>query len=816
MSGGCWAAYIKGLALCLLLALSSSPTAAAEKYLLRIQSQTIEQALHSLAGASGKQLLFPYGQMKTLKPVSLSGRYTINEALNIILQDSSLSGALTTDGVILITPIQTNKGIESMNTKKNILASTIAFFMGAAVQPGVVAQETASDGETAWLLEEVVVTATKREEKLIDVPISITAMSGEKIDNAGIQGITDLSYAVPNLSVWERGPGLQTITIRGIGNERGSSSLVGIYLDDIPVSAIPIAQLDLQTSDLSRVEVLKGPQGTLYGQGSVGGTVRFITNDPHFDGVDGKLDTSVYDTKKGGLSEEVTAIVNLPVIDDKLAFKVAATYKNKSGWIDQPAVDKEDINNHELTNIRLKGLLQATDDLTVKGTAIHHRSQGGGINVVNLGPVSDSNFQAAVDPTASPQFTDDYSLYNITFNYDLNFATLTSASSYVDIDRTFQSASQFAFFAFDSTVVTEISARDGIQEAEVLAQELRLNSNESSLFDWTAGVFYSDLEYLESNAGGAFVGAFNGNTSALMSINASKSIAFFGDISYEFTDRLTVGLGVRSFEDERTLEDNSGQVFEETFDHVSSRAYLSFAMTDDANLYFSASEGFRSGGFNTVAGVGPYDPETVLSYELGAKALLADGRISVDAAIFHSIYDDIQVLAFDPSVFQGVIQNVGEAEISGIEWALQWAATSQFTFSFSGNITDGEYTKITSSPATQNEGDPLDFVPEYSYSVSADYAFDWSKSMPGFARLDFNRQGQNSVVNRTAGLAQQVFHSESISFLNAHVGAQWDAVTVTLFGKNLLDEDRVTTAVISALGPQNRPRSVGIKAVYEF
>ena len=702
----------------------------------------------------------------------------------------------------------------NITTKKGLLAGLVGLFAAGGMTQAVAQGGEAATGQSA--IDEIIVTANKREQNLIDVPISIVAMTGETIENAGIQNISDLSFAVPNLSVWEVGPGFQTITMRGVGNVYGSSSLVGIYQDETPVSVIPIAQIDLRAVDLARVEVLRGPQGTLYGQGSTSGVVRFITNDPSFDKFEGELGLSVYNTEKGGWSEELTGVFNLPVIDDVLAFRVAASYEDKSGWIDQPAIGAEDINDNELKNVRLKGLWQATEDMTVKATAIHHRNSGGGQNIPNLGSVSDSNFQSAIDSTLFPGFIDDYDIYNITVNYDLGFASLISASSYLEIHKSQINLPQSAIFSFAPSAPIEMLITKRLDDAEVFSQEIRLSDN-NDVLDWTLGVFYQDSE--QRRQGDFHFGVITPNAPLSNNFIYSKSSAIFSDVSYPITDRVTIGAGTRYFEDDRENLRTDGSRAQETFDKISSKGYLSFALTDESNIYASVSEGFRSGGFNDSFGgstAPTYDPETLLSYELGVKAALWERRLYIELATFYSEYTDYQSLNFDPSLGSRFFLNIGEAEIKGFEWAVQWAAAEQLSLSFSGNITDGEITKVDREPSEKNVGDPLDFVPEYSYTFTADFEFDWNSSVPGTARLEYARQGKNSTSNRISGLVRDISHSPSIGFLNLHVDARWESFTAELFASNLMDEDRLTTASSWNTGPQRRPRTVGLKLNYDF
>ena len=716
----------------------------------------------------------------------------------------------------------------TLTKRKNVLAAMVGLFAAAGGASSAMAQ--GDEAATAQgRIDEIVVTAQKREQRLIDVPISISAILGEDLDNAGIQNIADLSYAIPSLSTVEIGPGLQILTIRGVGNIRGTSPTVGIYLDGIPVSSGVTSALDLQVLDLKRAEVLKGPQGTLYGQGSLGGTIRYITNDPSFEGVEGKVTLSAYDTHKGGWNEEVAGFVNIPVIDDTLAFRVSATYKDKSGWIDQPAAGQEDINDSELSNIRVKGLWQVSDDLALRGTTIRHRNNYGATSIVNSTPVKESILQRAAipDQPVTPGISN-YDLYNLTIDYDLNFALLTSSSSLIDQEAIGEN-SQIA--TLGGGVPIELLAVYEEYAAKSFTQDIRLTSNENSGqeigLDWTFGVFYSDLEtkyrrdhlWISFNNGAPFDSGTNPWE------ETSKSIAYYADASYEITDQFTFGLGARYFDDDRTRIEfygaDNGILREASFDNLSSRVYLNYAWTDSVNSYFNVSEGFRSGGFNRD-GVDFYEPEQLLAYELGTKSALLNNRLQLTMAYFYGQYDDYQTLTqiFDSASnsFITITSNVGEGVIKGFEWSLDWAVTEQLSIGFNGAVTDAEFTQIngTSSAPPNIKGDRLPFVPEYGYSVNTNYRFNWTESVVGDFYLSYNREGQNTVTDRGAGVSPVTYKNKPFGFLDAQLSAKWQSFSVKLFGENLLDEDNLVGVSISNQTPQHRPRSLGVRLSYDF
>jgi len=822
----CWkqASILKAVALCMLLASSASHSVididSAERYQLNVKSQTVEQALRSLANASNRQLLFPYDQMEALKSISISGRYTLEEALGIILKDTSLSGELTTEGVILVTPIQkkSDRG-RDMNSKRNILAATIGFFVGVGGAQQALAEETQSGEEMGWLLEEVIVTAQKREEKLIDVPISISVIGEDAIKTTGIKNMNDLSYLVPNLSVANSNSGSQNIIIRGINNTAGLSPLIGIYLDEIPLTVGTGISVDVQAIDIQRVEVLRGPQGTLYGQGSAGGTIRFISKKPNLNGIEGEMGLSVSNTTGGGRNKDLTGVINIPMIDDTLAFRVAATFKDKSGWIDQPTRNIDDANDTELSNINARGLWQASEDLEINVTAIQYRNDTGGFNLTNLGPVIDSNYQ----PTfrngldfPSTDMTNDFDLYNLTLSYDFGFATLVSSSSQIDFENTRSSISNSQIFNPAPGIRADILISDSHDSADVFSQEIRLAGDTSTL-DWVIGVFYRDLEFGGPKTFGQYVnGVALFTPLRFTQLHTSESKAIFANLSYHINDQLTLDLGTRYFENDKTSKAPAFLLSEKgKFDNISSKASLSYGITEQSTAYFSIAEGFRSGGFNS-AGVDPYEPESIISYELGVKGSLLDKRLNVEAAMFLSQYDDYQAGTIDEETGFPITGNPGEAEIQGIELSTLLNITEQLSIGFSANITDAEFTTVDPDVSLVNIGDPLFLVPKFSYSLSADYYFNWSSAISGFAHLDYNRQGENTEINRSPASFNQENKSTDIGFLNAQIGAQWEDITIRLFGRNLNNELRTTIGSLAGIFTQNRPRTVGVDINYQF
>ena len=797
-------------------------------YSINVHASNAADALNALAFQTGAVMLFPYREAKTRQANSVVGDYTIQEAITLMLKDSGLSGSLTSDGAIKISDsgsqhLHKSDGGRVMNSKKNLLAATVAFFMGSGAAVVNAAEDQNQVEELNQRgIDEIIVTAQKREQRLIDVPISIATLGEQKLKDMGIDGIDKLTYAIPNLSVRSSNESEKRFVIRGVSNVRGSSALVGVYLDEVPASLSPQTQPNLQLLDVQRVEVLRGPQGTLYGQGSTGGTIRFLTNNPTFDGISGEIGSSFYTTQTGDASSEVSAIANIPVIDDTLAFRVAASYKDIGGWIDQPDVNKEDINDVQESYIRIKGLWQASEDLTVNAMIIRTRNDAGAQGYGNIKDANDTPFWRHVErdglPLGGPEISHYTDIYNLTLNYDLGFATLTSSTSQVDFgtDPYVSSSS----ISQDPAVNAGRFVAGIFFEVEGFSQEFRLaGAANNNKFDWVIGAFYSDVDLAQGveSANRYSDGVFVSPVASFQTVRSSKSTAIFANVDYHLTEQITLNAGARYFEDDRTAD---GTFYATpkgaTFDHVSPTFGLSYALSNDASVYIRVAEGFRSGGFNTINNAEDFEPEIVRTYEMGAKALLLDGRLQTEAALFYSQYLDMQDIDFSDNVpGRGVTINVGEAEIQGVEWSAQLSVSEQISVGFSGHYMDTEFIKVSERGASFDStdvGDPINYVPKYSASFNAKFDFEGPMGAAGFTALDYSVQAGSVEITT----ANRRVESDTLTHLNARLGLNWESFTAELFGRNLTNENDVTNPTNFNNYTQDRPRTWGISLGYRF
>lgn len=538
-------------------------------YELDINTDRLDLALTALAQQTNVQLLFPFDVVSRMTAQPVVGRYTVAEALALLLADSALESRLTSGGVIAISPREaannTSRGATMSGNpassqsaaqprQRNPLAKIGAALSAIFLTPAGHAQEPKQVEQ--WMLEEVVVTAQKRVQRAQDVPFAVFAQSGQQLEERGIDDLQSLQVAVPGLLVSESGSFQRRISIRGIGNAFGSSSLVGIYVDEAPVTTIPSNQLDLRIFDLERVEVLKGPQGTLYGEGSVGGTIRYITRNPDLNGFGGSVSLDTASIQDGSFSTQARGVVNVPV-NNQLGVRIAAQYVDFGGWIDQPALGGNDINSYELFNVRTKVLWQPSEDLQLVATAITHRNDG---RAQNMGEDEQGNYTQAFNDPTTPTSKDDYDIFNVTAQYDFGGFSLLSSTSHMDTDR--------AVHDLGNACCVPLASGDGYWNllfydfavsSSILTQELRLMSESSGPISWTFGGFYRDADTTPSDISNGFlfgqpggtpgVNLFTFGPSAPQEI--SRSWAAFGELGYDLTSRLETGIGLRYFEDER-------------------------------------------------------------------------------------------------------------------------------------------------------------------------------------------------------------------------------------------------------------------------
>jgi iron complex outermembrane recepter protein len=778
-----------------------------------LPAQPMDAALRQLADKHKLQVVFSPNDMRGLMAPEVKGRYTVEQVLQRLTAGTPLTYAFNGNDTVVVR----GKGSET------------GALGGASSSGPIAAQATTSSTSRPDVVrgEGIVVTAQKREERLIDVPISIVALDAEDLRKRNITNIDDLPAAVPGMAVVGSGGFQRRIMLRGVsntfGNTLGSASLIGVYLDEAALTPNgPASEFDLRTYDLERIEVLRGPQGTLYGANSVGGTIRFITANPLLNRFAAKADVAASFIKDGEPGQRVDAMLNVPLVNDQFAVRIAGTFDRAGGWVDQPAAGKKDINGQEVAHVRTKALWRPSPDLDINLMAVVHRNDGG------LGGRSEDaagNFTQLFDLTTSPSSQDDYDIYNATITYDLERVRLLSSSSYLKVKkdiRDFGSEPQLsAPPAPRLRAYTYLHTTD----VEVFTQEVRLMSEGPAPLQWTVGGFYRDAKadlFQAITQDGLFPTPIN-----IANRSHTKSWASFGDASYQLTEKFKVGAGLRYSEEGHKAQSGIvvgspatlGPQRSTNFHSLAPRVYGQYKWQRDVSIYASAAKGFRSGGFGTV-GAPDFEPETVWSYELGSKASLANGKLSTEAALFYSDYKDYQVQGVITGPTGGLLtttSNGGDARIKGVELGLAWHATDAFQLGFNGTYMKSEFHKINVAAASYAVGDRLDLVPNYSYGAWAEYRWMW-RERPGFFRLDYSEQGRSVFRNRRIG-PQYFGQSDVISRLDANIGLQWnDHLSISFLGENLLNDRGLANPFGQSdnIATRPRPRTYWIRLGINF
>lgn len=612
-----------------------------------------------------------------------------------------------------------------MSLRNTRLIVPIALALGSpavVAAPEVQADGGKSTSQTA-LLEEVMVTAQKREERLLSVPISISAVAGEVLDASSSVGVTDALTQVPGVTaqVGVQGGGTQ-IGIRGVsaaGAQGNGSSPIGYYLDSVPFGFVKTAFTpDPNAYDLKRIEVLRGPQGTLYGAGGENGLVRVLTSDAdtHEFGLKGRATLS--STDGGGTNYRGDMAINVPVIQDKLAIRGVLGYGSMDGWIDSP--NAKDINDARLQTYRLKLEATPSDNLSIGLSAWSNR------NDYDAPSVADEN--RSTKATAAQPIEDDFDAYGATVGYDFSSFSLLSMTSYIDYDN-------LGRLDLTSLGVPGLMLETGFGST-VLSEELLLTSAlENSPWRWSAGLFYREADdKLTSQF--LLPGTFQ-----TVYLDHSNSWAVFGEISRKFLeDQMEWTLGVRYFKDDVSTDGNyttsPDRVYHaaDSFDAVTPRAVLTWHPSTSVTVYGSYSEGFRS-GFPQGAAVAQLQPDfpsvkpdKLHNFEVGAKGDFLDGKLSLDASLYYMRWNDVQLTLVIPYINNATITapvNGDSASGPGVDFSLTLRPIDALTLGASLSLNQLQLDKdvVINGTVIWAEGDHLGYSSDTTGAAFANYRF---------------------------------------------------------------------------------------------
>ncbi len=730
--------------------------------------------------------------------------------------------------------------------KRSILASTVTLCcMGLATS--AMAQDADADGSRSTPdvveLDRVVATAQKRSENVMEVAAGVSVISEERLEAFGATRLNDFAAYVPGFQVDSGGaPGQTTMALRGVA-PLGGGSIIGTYIDDTPIGTSSNKQrattyaLDLLPYDIQSVEVLRGPQGTLYGASSMGGLFKYITKAADPDGLEFRAGMDVNATREAGdVGTGVRTSFNVPLIEGKLGLRASMSRQGTPGYVDQPDLagdDAKDSNGYYQLASRLALTWRISDTANLRVQALSQivdadNSSAVGLTYPTLEPIR-GPLEGILQRATPYRMETDY--YSAILDWDLGNVDFVSASSFSET-RMDEVQDSTLVYGAAWPLLTRYPA--GQAQFDVFlgtrkwTQEFRLNSKENARFEWLLGTFFTG----EKNANRQQVSAYDANGIPLPFNPGTASLpgtydeqAIFADVTYKFSPRFDVSAGVRHARNQQDFEQHSvGLLYgprpidlaDDADDSVTTWKLASrWHFNENAMLYARYATGYRPGGPNvSTSGVVPMTKaDTLDNLELGFKSHFWDRRAMIDLALFRIDWDDIQVRVSENGL--SWMGNAGSARSQGAELSFMVRPAERLTVGLNAAYIDS---KIGDVPASSGlvAGSRMPMTPRLSWSTTVDYDFDVTAQWQGRVGAGYRVTGA-----RVAG----AYEIDSYNALDLHAELTNMTWTVRLYARNAADERAYvsTGAVRDALnryvavtGVPLQPRTIGMSIDYRY
>ncbi|MDR3509703.1 MAG: TonB-dependent receptor [Caulobacteraceae bacterium] len=758
------------------------------------------------------------------------------------------------------------------------LAASLVLASAASAQSAKAAQDSGA---------EIVVTAQKRAQSVQKVPISVSAFTEQRLERSGVENVSDLARIAPGLAVSSAGPGQNVLIVRGISSTAGSAGTVGYYLDDTPISASSNASLlaqrgllDPSLFDLSRVEVLRGPQGTLYGSSSMGGTIKYITNQPEMNNYHVKLSGTVSGTEGGGPNASASGVVNIPLVQDKVAARVTAFYRYQGGYIDRYQIDpnnylavkpnstvKRDVNTENTEGFRAQLRIQPDDSLSITPSIFYQYTRLGAPFQFDEGP---GTFHNLIQTRDVSEVSDQRSvLGNVAIHKSFPKFEITSSTSYYDrkviINEDVSKVLDY-FYGPDGLIKANAQSyaypavMTGNYENKEFTQELRFTSKFNGPLQFIGGLyFHRTFAPLESaipvppGYNTAFESPFGDSTIYHGVRKATlQETAGFGEATLQLGYGFAATAGFRAFDvDQRFFQEGDGVLngghsltpYTHSSDQgVNPKFNLSWQIDPDHMVYLTAAKGYRPGGPNNpappnvcgaeVQGLGlsdsqlsRYNPDSLWNYEAGAKTTWLDHKLTINGSVYYIDWSDVQQ-QLDLKCGYNITANFGKAVSKGAELEVDLRPIEGLRLSAGVGYTNATLSNDVPGPdkdhPTARKGDWLLDVPHVNGSVSAEYTRPIVDDYSGFGRVDVSYVStSHALYDRSSPYYRRGDYSITNLRLGVEKGAAWEAV---LFVDNLFDKIGETGLPV-AIGADlpttrriatTRPRTVGLTLNYKY
>ena len=803
------------------LATSDQATQAQRAVVFNIPRQAADDSLPVFGQQADVTVIYPFEWVKDHHTNRLQGEYSVTHAVAILLDNTGLQAQFSPEGHLVITQVDETKG-KNMNTnkRKTVLATMVGLFAAGGMSAAMAQESMGESARPQNVLDEIIITAQKREQNLQDVGLAVTALNSDALNARGVDSPYDLQFSVPGLTLGNTVIGAAQVTLRGVGMENiflGGDPGVPMHVDGHYLQSTAYMLQDFL--DIERVEVLRGPQGTLYGRNAIGGSINIITKRPT-DQFEGLITVNA-----GNYNKRLLQTVLSGPISDALRGRLVVSDEKRDGYVENVSdLGGEDLDSSDYTSIRGSLEFDLGDNVSALLSGYHYKNKGKTVSArwdfdypttFGAGFINyyDSNAAGtnitATDPgkvRVNQIDGDNISTAeggSIDIDWDLGGVILRSLTAYnqnrhadtVDLDN--------------SDVVTAHQFDDSSDE--IFTQEFQLLSDGANDIKWIVGLFYYDekgrfreefdWDNLFVNDGTKFIAEVGRDVEA-------KSTAVFGQLDYSITQSAEVIFGLRYTEDEKAfvysqlfpdfglITVDGGPVLTPGTDdwaETSGKLGLNYHLDDNTMLYISFSTGYKSGGFNATAP--SYDPETVDAYEAGLKGTWNDQRVQANLSAFYYDYTDKQEFKRDPGLGFAAITNAGAATIWGVELETKANLMDGLLIDLSAAYLNAEYDEFDTQDGLNRDlgvqdlsGNSVSRSPEWKVHLGVEYAWLLGERGSIVARIDtswvdeqysspFNRRDRDFIPSYSRTNAQLRWDS---------VDELWQA---TAYIRNLEDKD---------------------------
>ena len=849
-----------GTTLCLcLVGISHAQTAHASiRKTINIPAEELGAALQTVAKDYDFQILYRTEIVKDLRTQGAVGSLSSDEVLTKVLSGTGLTYKYLDPSTVTIMQAPAGAADQSASDASNGGGKKSSQeFRVAQVDHGANSQSSpvgsnvsgTQENQNKVGLEEIIVTATKRAERLQDVPMAASVLTGSQLMATQATTLQDVVNATPGLQLISASPVTNELVVRGISVASSINASVATYVDETPFSpegpfAFSTALApNLDTYDLARIEVLRGPQGTLYGANALGGLLKYVTNVPDPSGYSASFLTGVNSVDHSGQTGwETHGMVNLPLGHDS-ALRIVADDTYFPGYIDDPSRGAKDINDIRRDGVRGSFLWEPTQNFSIRLSANYQKLTAGDfgtedVSAATLKPI----FGDLVQERDLPQpLSVNNQIYNATINWNLDLGTLVSSTSYSEahLALQFDETSELGpltpiYFGRNLGVAATVTG-----PAQTFTQEVRFSSPSNQKWEWIAGL------YFDHQSGGdnqAIVPAdlktgqlLNNLRPILDSANITstyREYAGFGDLTYHFTSAFEVTAGGRFSSNDQTFNEVTTGLLvgADAISHDSSQSVFTYSVdakyrfNPETMAYARIATGFVPGGPNdTILGAtvpATFHSSTTTNYEVGVKGSAAEGRFSYDFDVFDVKWQDIQLEAIVDN-FES-ITNGGAARSDGVEGGVGFIPVQGLTLSLNGAYTNARLTENTPTSFGGLAGDRLPLSPFFGGTAAISYEHPLWTDVSGFAGLEWHYEG-GRLSEFEMGLPRQDLPAYSL--VNLHAGLSFHNVTLTAYVKNVGDVQAINSVAqealplrgMSALSASiNPPRTIGLTLGAKF